>query len=54
MEVTMRFQISIRGDGRYEVIDVRTGQTRFCGSIDMARFIQATLLREEQRRQIAR
>jgi hypothetical protein len=29
MEVTMRFQISIRDDGAYEVVDIQTGQVRF-------------------------
>jgi hypothetical protein len=50
MEVTMRFQIRTRDDGDYEVVDVRTGQVRACGSIHMARFIQATLLKVEQRK----
>jgi hypothetical protein len=43
MEVTMRFQLYTRGDGQYEVVDVRTGQIRFCGSAQGALSIQAQL-----------
>lgn len=39
----MRFQISQQGGGRYAVIDVRTGQTRYSGSLDGARQAQAQL-----------
>ena len=39
----MRFQISMQGGGKYAVIDVRTGQTRYCGSLDGARQAQAQL-----------
>jgi hypothetical protein len=50
MEVTMRFQIRIRDDGDYEVVDIRTGQTRYCGnSLFCARMAQAQLLAAEQR-----
>jgi hypothetical protein len=54
MEVTMRFQIRTRNDGDYEVVDVHTGQVRECGSIHMARFIQATLLKVEERKERSR
>jgi hypothetical protein len=39
----MRYQISIQSNGRYAVIDVRTGQTRYEGSVDGARQAQAQL-----------
>lgn len=39
----MRFQISIQGGGKYAVIDTRTGQTRYVGSLDGARQVQARL-----------
>jgi hypothetical protein len=39
----MRFQLSIQGDGRYAVVDVRSGQIRYCGSLDGARQAQAQL-----------
>jgi len=39
----MRFQISPQGNGQYAVIDVRTGQTRYSGSLDGARQAQASL-----------
>jgi hypothetical protein len=38
----MRFQIRTNGP-RYEVVDVRTGQVRYSGSIDGARAAQASL-----------
>jgi hypothetical protein len=38
----MRFQIRMSGS-RYEVVDVRTGQVRYSGSIDGARAAQASL-----------
>lgn len=38
-----RFQIKPLGQGKYAVIDVRTGQTRYCGSLDGARQAQASL-----------
>jgi len=41
----MRYQISTQGGGQYAVIDVRTGQTRYCGSLDGARQAQAQLSR---------
>lgn len=41
----MRFQISIQGDGRYAVIDMRTGQVRYCGSLEGTRQVQAQLNR---------
>lgn len=40
-----RFQISPQGGGKYAVIDMRTGQVRYCGSIDGARQAQAQLSR---------
>jgi len=39
----MRYQISMQGGGRYAVIDTRTGQTRYNGSLDGARAAQASL-----------
>jgi hypothetical protein len=42
-EDAMRFQLSIQGDGRYAVVDVRSGQIRYCGSLDGARQAQAQL-----------
>lgn len=39
----MRFQLSPRGNGKYAVVDVRTGQTRYLGSLDGARQAQASL-----------
>lgn len=39
----MRYQISMQGGGRYAVIDTRTGQTRYSGSLDGARQAQARL-----------
>jgi hypothetical protein len=41
----MRYQISIRGGGQYAVIDTRTGQTRYVGSLEGARQTQAQLSR---------
>ncbi len=41
----MRYQISIQGGGSYAVIDTRTGQTRYSGSLDGARQAQAQLSR---------
>lgn len=40
----MRFQISQQGGGQYAVVDIRTGQIRYCGSLDGARQAQARLL----------
>lgn len=42
---TMRYQIDQIGGGQYVVIDVRTGQTRYRGSLDGARQAQAQLTR---------
>lgn len=39
----MRFQISPQGGGKYAVIDTRTRQTRYVGSLDGARQAQAQL-----------
>jgi hypothetical protein len=47
----MRFQIYARSDGRYEVVDVRTGQVRFCGSAYGAISVQAQLNAEASRSQ---
>jgi hypothetical protein len=41
----MRFQIRPEGGGTYAVVDVRTGQVRYRGSIDGARQAQAQLSR---------
>lgn len=41
----MRFQIDQIGGGQYVVIDVRTRQTRYRGSLDGARQVQAQLTR---------
>lgn len=41
----MRYQISIQGGGKYAVIDTRTGQIRYTGSLDGARQAQASLNR---------
>jgi len=41
----MRFQISQQGGGKYSVIDIRTGQIRYTGSLEGARQVQAQLLR---------
>jgi hypothetical protein len=49
MEVTMRFQLYTRGDGRYEVVDVRTLQVRYVGSVHDALNAQAALNAEYQR-----
>ena len=49
MEVTMPFQIYAREDGKHEVVDVRTGQVRFCGSAYGAVFVQAQLNAEYRR-----
>lgn len=43
--MTYRFQISQQGGGKYAVIDTRTRQIRFVGSIDGARQAQARLMR---------
>lgn len=39
----MRYQISPRPHGKYAVVDTRTGQVRYVGSLDGARQAQATL-----------
>lgn len=39
----MRFQLSPRPNGQYAVVDVRTGQVRYVGSLDGARQAQALL-----------
>lgn len=39
----MLFLISPKGNGKYEVVDTRTGQVRFSGSLDGARQAQAQL-----------
>jgi hypothetical protein len=55
MEVTMRFFIRVRDDGRYEVFDVQTGQIRFVGVTPHgARYAQAVLNQQELRRNIPR
>lgn len=41
----MTYQIRPLGAGRYEVVNVRTGQVRYSGSIDGARAAQASLNR---------
>lgn len=48
MGKTMRFQISQQGGGKYAVIDIRTRQIRFCGSLDGARQAQARLMASER------
>jgi hypothetical protein len=40
----MRFVISQQGGGRYSVIDTRTRQVRYTGSLEGARQAQASLL----------
>jgi hypothetical protein len=40
----MRFQISMQGGGKYAVVDTRTRQIRYVGSLDGARQAQARLL----------
>ena len=42
--MTYRFQISQQGGGRYAVIDMQTRQTRYVGSLDGARQVQARLM----------
>ena len=49
MEVTMRFQLYTRADGRVEVVDVRTLQVRYLGSVYGALNAQAALNAEYQR-----
>jgi hypothetical protein len=44
----MRFQISMQGGGKYAVIDIRTRQVRYVGSLDGARQVQARLLASER------
>lgn len=44
----MRFQISQQGGGKYAVIDIRTRQVRYSGSLDGARQAQARLLASER------
>ena len=41
-EIAMRFQLRTTGQ-RTEVVDVRTGQVRYSGSLDGARAAQAAL-----------
>jgi hypothetical protein len=45
----MRYAILIQGGGRYAVIDTRTGQTRYSGSLDGARAAQARLNASDRR-----
>jgi hypothetical protein len=40
----IRFQISQQGGGQYAVIDIRTRQVRYLGSLDGARQAQARLM----------
>lgn len=40
----MRYQISPRGDGLYSVIDIRTCQVMYVGSLAGARQAQAMLI----------
>lgn len=44
----MRFLISQQGGGKYAVIDARTRQTRYIGSLDGARQAQARLNASER------
>jgi len=44
----MRFQISQQGGGQYAVIDIRTRQIRYCGTLEGARQAQARLLASDQ------
>lgn len=44
----IRFQIEARPFGRYAVIDSKTGQVRFVGSLDGARQMQAQLNARER------
>lgn len=44
----MRFQISPRPNNQAAVIDIRTGQVRFVGSVSAARQTQAILNYGEQ------
>lgn len=39
----MRFQITTKPGGKYGVVDTRTGQERYSGSLDGARQAQAQL-----------
>lgn len=39
----MRYQLRVLGDGKHEVVDVRTGQVWASTSVDVARSIQAQL-----------
>jgi hypothetical protein len=50
----MPFQIYARADGNFEVVDVRTGQIRFCGSNYGALSVQAQLNAEARRRPTSR
>ena len=43
--MTYRFQISQQGGGKWAVIDMRTRQVRYVGSLDGARQAQAQLSR---------
>jgi hypothetical protein len=54
VEVMMPFQIYARADGNFEVVDVRTGQIRFCGSNYGALSVQAQLNAEARRRPTSR
>ena len=48
----MRFQIRPRDDGRYDVVDVRTGQVHGSGvSLEAARLIQAAWLNDQARKE---
>lgn len=41
----MTYQIRALGNGHYEVVNVRTGQVRYSGSLDGARQAQGNLNR---------
>jgi hypothetical protein len=49
MEVTMRYQLYTRADGRVEVVDTQTLQVRYVGSVYGALNAQAALNAEYQR-----
>lgn len=44
----MRFQSSPQGNGQYAVIDTRTGQVRYSGSLAGARQAQACLIARDR------
>lgn len=46
----MRYQLSPRPRGQWAVVDVRTGQVRYLGSLDGARAAAASLNWQAQRR----